>query len=179
MFVAFNRELIGPHLGMSRALVFWKPHCCPLAHRSTKDNHLGGKWIQQKQIRRHLMHMVNAHFSIRLIVPTTLFQSPKHRFGGNRTGVGGRDSFNWLENPRIPFHVFWKMLIPHSRFSKILNRSQGFSAHVFSNMFDFWDSEISENTIFQNRFSISYIGWNSLVKPKSRIIGLGSHRHVH
>ena len=52
-------------------------------------------------------------------------------------------------------------------------------AHVFTNPFDLWDSEIPNNILFEMTLYFSWTSWNSLVGPKSKAIGLGSHGHVH
>ena len=45
----------------------------------------------------------------------------------------------------FPFHVFWKMLIPYSRISKVFKTDlQDVSARIFSNMFDFPDFMFSK-----------------------------------
>ncbi len=53
-----------------------------------------------------------------------------------------------------------------------------FGPHLFENV-DVQDPRTSKHISFQKRFGISCIFVNSLVTPKSRIIGCGSHGRVH
>ena len=65
-----------------------------------------------------------------------------HRRGGNRNGFGGWvgwvGGMGWIpiiefQNVNSPFHVFWKLLIPCSRFPRIYSTIlQDYSAHVCS-----------------------------------------------
>ena len=54
------------------------------------------------------------------------------------------------KNLRCPFHVVWQTLIPYSRFSwSDKTDLEDFPARVFSNICDFWDSEIFKNICFK------------------------------
>ena len=70
--------------------------------------------------------------------------------------MGGIASID-LKNPKCQFHVFWKMLIPYTRFSRIYKTDiKEFSDASFPTFSIFTVSEISKNKI-----SIGYSGIQS------------------
>ena len=74
-----------------------------------------------------------------------LMQGWKSEWGGR---VGGIPSIE-LKNLRFPFHVFCKILIAYSRFSRSDKTDlKDFGARDFSKTFDCGYSEISPNHIF-------------------------------
>ena len=90
----------------------------------------------------------------------------------------------WTRITDISFHVFWKILIPYSRFSKtILEGSSGVSSLVFSNICkvaDFRNYEISQTYI---RWTDSFFFLNHLEYLRPPKINTGnsdvrSHGHV-
>ena len=65
-------------------------------------------------------------------------------------GWVGRIPLIALENPRFPFHAFWKILIPLSRFSRIGKTDLKDFWHASFRFFHFLDVESSVNFIFKN-----------------------------
>ena len=96
--------------------------------------------------------------------------------------MGGNPSVE-LKNPRFPFYVFWKILIPYSSFSRSDKTDlKELSARVFSNISEMifvQDFEISKKNISRACFAWFLFFSSNLVSPKTRIIGFGSHGHVH
>ena len=78
------------------------------------------------------------------------------------------------------FMFFWKILIPCSRFSRTYQTDlQDFEGPVFSHLFaKYWSSKILTFPSIIFAWIFSRIILNTLVSPKSRIIGFGAHGHV-
>ena len=89
--------------------------------------------------------------------------------------------FQWSRITRNPFHVFWNILIPYPRFSRIIRRTVGIvrcpSFHTFFRFEDFpkfWDLQKK----IDSTNGISWILWSVLGPPEINHIGFGAQGHV-
>ena len=90
----------------------------------------------------------------------------RQRGGGELGWVGwvGRIPLIEFKNPRFPFHVFQKILIPYSRFSRFDKTDlKNLSARVFPNIFEVWEFEISPNSNYRTwlwiAFALRWVIW--------------------